>query len=426
MALFGPWWVVTHVAAPPSHGPGAPFARPTHIAGAEAPPEVEPVALQDLTPEEARAANAAIPFDRGPLSPARPFRFEGAPAALARATDCLAAGVIYEAGDDPVGERAVAQVVLNRLRHPAFPKTVCGVVFQGEERSTGCQFTFACDGAMTRWRPTDAAWERARAIARAALSGTVFRPVGYATHYHTDWLVPYWRDSLDKIAAVGTHLFYRWTGWWGTPGAFRRTVSFDDAPVAKLAALSEAHRTGAAFGEAVEALAAATPLIDQAAATAPATAGGAGDTFAAALNAALPDAYAAQALATCGIRPRCKFMGWTDRRLMPASADAPLEPAQVAAMSFSYFRDRDSGLERTLWNCTQFSGRDPHRCMKRQTMTVAAPAPAASPTPGQPVVERGPAALSGVRRKPAPAATVAPPPVADQLTPTRTSPAARP
>src|SRR3546814_109789 len=134
-----------------------------------------------------------------PIYPAaRPFIFSGSPVDLARATDCLAAAQLYEAGDDAVGERAVAQVVLNRVRHPAFPKTVCGVVFQGQERATGCQFTFTCDGALAR-APTQAAWERARDIARSALAGKVYRPVGYATHYHTDWVGPYWRDRKSVV-----------------------------------------------------------------------------------------------------------------------------------------------------------------------------------------------------------------------------------
>ncbi|MEG8031015.1 cell wall hydrolase [Sphingomonas aurantiaca] len=180
-------------------------------------PEVEPVKFVDLTPDDARAFNATVPFSTDPNPAARPFRFAGGPEDLARATDCMAAGILYEAGDDTLGERAVAQVVLNRLHHPAFPKTVCGVVFEGQDRSTGCQFSFSCDGAITRWHPTADAWRRAREVAAAALSGAVFKQVGYATHYHTDWVVPYWQSSLDKITAVNTHLFFRWSGWWGTP-----------------------------------------------------------------------------------------------------------------------------------------------------------------------------------------------------------------
>jgi hypothetical protein len=102
-----------------------------------------------------------------------------------RALDCLTAAVYFEAASEPDdGQRAVAQVVLNRLAHPLFPKTVCGVVYQGSQRGTGCQFTFTCDGALLRQR-SRYFWDRAQQVARAALAGYVFRPVGLATHYHT-------------------------------------------------------------------------------------------------------------------------------------------------------------------------------------------------------------------------------------------------
>ena len=182
-------------------------------------PPVEPVEFQSVDPNDARAFNATVPFSTLPNPAARPFRFSGSTDARLRAIDCLAAAELYEAGDDSEGERAVAQVVLNRVRHPAFPKSVCGVVFQGSERSTGCQFTFSCDGALQRWSPSEAAWDRARDVARMALNGAVYKPVGHATHYHTDWVVPYWSSSLEKITEVGTHLFFRWAGWWGTPPA---------------------------------------------------------------------------------------------------------------------------------------------------------------------------------------------------------------
>ncbi|MGO1303857.1 MAG: cell wall hydrolase, partial [Sphingomonas parapaucimobilis] len=151
------------------HG-SAQRARPAPrvVPPAELPP-VEPVAFVDMNPDEARAYNAGVPFSTDPNPAARPFLYRGSAEDKARALDCLAAGVLYEAGDDARGEQAVAQVVLNRLRHPAFPKTVCGVVFEGQERSTGCQFTFTCDGALTKWQPPEAAWTRARQIAAMAL-----------------------------------------------------------------------------------------------------------------------------------------------------------------------------------------------------------------------------------------------------------------
>src|SRR3546814_20727166 len=98
--------------------------------------------------------------------------------------------------------------LIHRARHPAFPKSSCGVVFQGSERTTGCQFTFTCDGALAR-RYSDAAWQRACNNADLMLSGGTYPAVGLATHYHTDWVRPYWSDSLEKIAIVDTHLFFR-------------------------------------------------------------------------------------------------------------------------------------------------------------------------------------------------------------------------
>ena len=160
-----------------------------------------------LSMAEARASNAAVRIEPSRRVKARPFRFRGGPAARAQAVDCLATAALYEAGDDRRGQRAVIQVVLNRARAPGFPRTVCGVVYQGHARSTGCQFSFTCDGSVQR-RPVHAGWGAARRAARRALGGYVFAEVGGATHYHTDWMVPYWRDSLTKVAKVGTHIFY--------------------------------------------------------------------------------------------------------------------------------------------------------------------------------------------------------------------------
>jgi spore germination cell wall hydrolase CwlJ-like protein len=103
---------------------------------------------------------------------------------------------------------AVMQVVLNRVVLPRYPKTVCGVVYQGSGRTTGCQFSFTCDGSLLR-RPEQAGWQRARREARQALAGRIFAPIGRATHYHADWMVPYWLPSLDKIAKIRSHIFYK-------------------------------------------------------------------------------------------------------------------------------------------------------------------------------------------------------------------------
>lgn len=146
----------------------------------------------------------------------------GSPADQGRALQCLTAAIYYEAAMEPdAGQQAVAQVVLNRMMHPSYPDTVCGVVYQGSERVSGCQFTFSCDGAMAR-APSPVYWSRARRVAERALSGYVYRPVGTATHYHTTEVSPYWAPSLDFIGTIGAHRFYRWKGAAGRSAAFVR------------------------------------------------------------------------------------------------------------------------------------------------------------------------------------------------------------
>jgi spore germination cell wall hydrolase CwlJ-like protein len=210
------------------------------IPGLGTPPAPEPLRFrEDVAPEDAVKINAAIPVSTAPNPPARPFRTAFAtPADHTRAVECLAAAVYYEAGFEPVdGQRAVAQVVLNRVRHPAYPKSVCGVVFQGYERATGCQFTFTCDGAMARG-PSAGNWTRARMVAEEALAGKVYAPVGWATHYHAAYVVPYWSSSLVKSAVVGQHIFYRWEGGWGRPPAFRFGATGTEPQIALMRSLT--------------------------------------------------------------------------------------------------------------------------------------------------------------------------------------------
>ena len=159
-----------------------------------------------------------------PIGPAaRPMAQITSPIDRIRALTCLTAAIYYEAATEPdAGQRAVAQVILNRMAHPAFPKTVCGVVYQGSEKATGCQFTFSCDGSMAR-HPMAMFWNRAEAVARAALGGYVYAPVGLATHYHTFQVHPYWDSSVDFIGQIGAHRFYRMEGLAGSPELFSAT-----------------------------------------------------------------------------------------------------------------------------------------------------------------------------------------------------------
>ena len=170
--------------------------------------------------EGAVVVNGLRPFARLPIRPMRPFVLQASADDNARALHCMTQAIYYEAAREPVrGQQAVAQVVLNRLRHPAYPKSVCGVVYPGSALSTGCQFTFTCDGTL-RWQPQAALWRQAQEVAKKALAGYVDKDVGSATHYHAAYVSPYWAPTLIKMTQVGQHIFYRWTGPWGEPPAF--------------------------------------------------------------------------------------------------------------------------------------------------------------------------------------------------------------
>ena len=236
--------------------------------------------------------------------------------------------------------------------------------------------------------------------AGAALAGKVYQPVGHATHYHTDWVVPYWSGSLDKITAVGTHLFFRWRGWWGTPPAFRRRVDSSEPLIARIARFSTAHQ------DAVPAPVEGPPVLaaDAAAAIAArpqqaigaeslgrtvagvrliAIAPGAKSFLVELPRAGAPDAWPALAQTFCAGRAECRIMAW---KAGSAPAGLPLDDAQLTAMSFAYIHNVDSGLQRALWNCDQTPRAVKGDCMRQRVPMVATAAPAQ-------------AGLSGVRRK---------------------------
>ncbi|MFD1107093.1 cell wall hydrolase [Sphingobium olei] len=180
-----------------------------------------PEQLKPVSSEDAARLNAELPVSSAKNPPASPLALSlGDRLNHTAGVDCLTEAVYYEAANEPIdGQRAVAQVILNRVRHPAYPKTICGVVYQGVERGRSCQFTFVCDGALAR-APVPALWRRAREVALAALSGLVYAPAGLATHYHADYVFPYWAPTLVKSLVIGRHLFYRMPGGLGSKAAF--------------------------------------------------------------------------------------------------------------------------------------------------------------------------------------------------------------
>lgn len=194
---WGPMRALPYSAPPPADVVPADLSAPP------------PTLLERLTPVQAEIRNSLLPFSTAPLLNGASYRSMGE--ASATALQCLTAAVYYEAGNEPdAGKRAVAQVILNRAASPAFPHTICGVVQQGATRP-GCQFTFMCDGSLSR-TPAAASWMAAQTVARAALSGVVDPDVGSATHYHADYVVPIWAPTMIKLVKIGHHIFYRWPG----------------------------------------------------------------------------------------------------------------------------------------------------------------------------------------------------------------------
>ncbi len=124
---------------------------------------------------------------------------------------CLAQAVYFEArGETRDGQRAVAQVIIQRTRNKNFPGTVCGVVYQGAERRSGCQFSFTCNGAMNR--PVDEkVWRNALNVAEYMLHGPGRNEdyTGRATHFHTLEVAPVWAASMLHTVTIGNHIFYR-------------------------------------------------------------------------------------------------------------------------------------------------------------------------------------------------------------------------
>jgi len=123
--------------------------------------------------------------------------------------NCLAQAIYYEArGESFAGQAAVAEVIMNRVSHRVYPDTICGVVYDGSERSTGCQFSFTCDGSMER-TPRGRSWRRSQLVAEHVAIGFAPPQTRRATHYHTTAINPHWSGSLVQTGQIGTHVFYR-------------------------------------------------------------------------------------------------------------------------------------------------------------------------------------------------------------------------
>ena len=183
-----------------------------------------PTALLAYAPPDDPAAAAKKPFDAvmGKNSPILDPNIDvqhawlntPIPAEARSATEvkCLATAIYFEArGEEEKGQTAVAQVVLNRLKNPAYPKTVCGVVYQNKDRRNQCQFSFACDGIPDRI-DDPASWATSQALARRVLNDeqAMYLPdIGASTHYHATYVRPNWAHTMTKMKKIGRHIFYK-------------------------------------------------------------------------------------------------------------------------------------------------------------------------------------------------------------------------
>lgn len=332
------------------------------------PPTVEPMLFRNVDQATARKTNQSVPVTKLPVPAAPAFLFKGSPESFARATDCLAATIFYEAGaETTAGQMAVVQVVLNRARHPAYPKTVCGVVFQGQERKTGCQFSYTCDGSMVR-RPSLDAWSRFRSLAAAMLKGMVYAPVGTATHYHTDWVLPAWSAKLDKVRIEGTHLFFRYAGYWGTREAMHGRMDWVEPSIGKMKGLSAAHG-GTELAEEVAKEADLAKLSEAMASadlerisTTLDSVDSAKEIFLIYVDPLLDSsALTGMAESACGSRKTCKVFAWADQALMPRGL--PLDPNDRAAMAYSYIRTAQRSTALQKWNCGLFPRESKRDCL---------------------------------------------------------------
>lgn len=350
-----------------SASPTAERASPTQIV-------VDALRLAVVSPAAA-AVNAAVQVQDASNAANNGFaaqlQFLGPAGDRDRAIDCLAVAAWYEAGNDFDGQRSVMQVVLNRVAHPSFPKSVCGVVFEGSHRVTGCQFTFTCDGSMVRRRPSPVAMARARAIATVALKSTIYPEVSQATHYHADYVLPWWSSKLVRLAKVGPHIFYRWPGKRGALSG--RPSSASEAELAQLTFQAVARSASLPVASAAEGaplatgtmaitapLASAELATGNIASTAPAPKTD-GAIFLAVDRTSPSGRWAVSALGKCTGQAGCRVLAYeTQERLAHNSATSARSREKPI---FLFVRDPASGIELALWDCEKVERPASSQCL---------------------------------------------------------------
>jgi len=221
VASVDPGDVASPVAAPVT--PAKPSIKgavlPVAVASLGTPPDSAALsAIQSVTPGDGAPlpliASQKLAYARAnaPLTPEKP---ETALVADDKQLWCMATAIYFESrGEVYRGQVAVAQVVMNRVKHRLYPSTICGVVFQNQHRRNACQFSFACDGIPETVNDAKS-WAQAQEIAKKVMAGELYlTEVGNATHYHATYVKPKWAPRMVKLAQVGQHIFYRFKSGW--------------------------------------------------------------------------------------------------------------------------------------------------------------------------------------------------------------------
>jgi Cell Wall Hydrolase len=335
--------------------------------------------LSDFTiPSDTKLLQPGVTPARIDLVGAKPFLFAGSLTAREQSVTCLAAAAWYEAGNDAVSQRSVIQVVLNRFNHPSFPKTICGVVLQGSERSTGCQFSFTCDGSLYRRRPSPASLAAARQMAEAALSGAVDISVSQATHYHADYVAPWWSKKLERLGTVGRHIFYRWFGAQGAlSGQAKNQMPVASAQFARLetdangnlvSRKNASERAGPTeFEMAYLPVAPSTAALARPAIAAAPTLGSpakGGAIITVVNNPNLSGRWALDALGRCPGESGCLVLGYASAEIAARNSDLP--GSQRDRPLFLLIRDRTSGQVLALWDCDTVQRPDTDQCLPHE------------------------------------------------------------
>ena len=374
-AVAAVFLAVTAFALSSAHAP-TPEGDTLRIRSSLASPHASPASRID--PNSGEDLNKDAGWVSGPLSAAAPFLFKGSANAREYAVSCLAAAAWYEAGDDARGQRSVIQVVLNRLSHPNYPKTICGVVFEGSSLPTGCQFTFTCDGSLARRFPGPAEWSAARVRAQAALDGKVDPEVSDATNYHADYVDPWWSSKLEPLTKIGHHIFYRWP----TGRQLLRALPAGGSPsdeqiVAQFSGDNALHMPQKRASAEMPAITIDLPAIDDAAlvsaepARAPASFARRPGTFVTGVDdpAGPSGRWAVDALTRCAGFKGCSVASYESQAA--AERNLTVLPGQRDRPLFLFVRDPASGMNLALWDCTRVKRPDMSQCLPTAAAAVS-------------------------------------------------------